>query len=129
MSRKGNGTSLLGTLLVSLMIIGVRRKALEVLLSFDDLPEDVFYNVVDLSGSSLITLQAATIFLEYKPAMSDQIAVLEQIRLLASLREQADFLGLERRNLGLGRWRIPKAVARPLRVKKLRKTLIVWADG
>ena len=103
LSRKGNGTSLLGTLLVSLMRIGVRRKALEVLLSFDDLPEAVFYDVVDLSGSSLTTLQAATKFLEYRPAVSDQMAMPEQMRLPASLREHADFLGLERRNLGLGR--------------------------
>lgn len=69
-NRKKDGSTLLGKLLLSSKKYSRLRKAVEVLLSFKNLPEDIFYNVTSINDSSLTALQTVVYFPEYNAAIS-----------------------------------------------------------
>ena len=65
MARVEDGVSLLGRLLLRSKAYMNALKPIEWLLRLPNLPDEIFYNVIDVSGSKFTALHAATFYVEY----------------------------------------------------------------
>jgi hypothetical protein len=70
LNRKKDSYTLFGKLLLWSKKYSHHRKAVEAFLKFKNLPEDIFYDVISVNGSSLTALQTAVYFPEYNAAIS-----------------------------------------------------------